>query len=477
MNQCHSEDSPLVVRYPFAAAIARTIWALMLLAVQPVWGATAKSDPQSSAAPCQIVQINFDDSTTANASKNYQKTVASVLAQERFDDLDCLANSLRQSKARFASGAWKLRSLYWGISEPQGHATPEDWTEFLDRLNRWVSTKPDSITARVALAKAYAAYGWVARGEDSADSVTANGWKLFAERTIQAKQVLDDASKLPTKCPEWYFAMQQVAMAQGWEKERATALLQQAVAFEPTYEAYYRRHADYLAPMWFGEEGEAAKFAEQSADQIGGEQGDILYFQIASDICHCDHEPLAEKMSWPRVQKGFAALEKKYGPSIGNLNMLAYLAVKAEDPAVAEDAFKRIGDRQDEDVFRRQSFFDECKSWATQTAPDFRWRQQVLELASSVKQTAEGRRYTEAIEQQVLTAVQKCVQAMPAETEKFEILLGVSPEGMVNGVRAPSGVIECLGSFREKFEGLPPAPHVWVKIDIDPVTFTRAATN
>ena len=473
LNRPHSASAERFNRRAilFACAI------VCLVATQFTWGMDKNTGQSFPAAPCHMIQIDFDDSTTANASKNYQKALAQVLAEDRFDDLDCLADALRQGKTTFPSGIWKLRALYWGISEPYGHATPEDWSEFLDRLNRWISAKPNSITARVALAKAYAAYAWVARGQDSADSVTASGWKQFAERTNHAKQVLDDASKLAAKCPEWYFAMQQVAMAQQWDKPDAGHLLQQAIAFEPTYYAYYRRHADYLQPMWFGEEGEAATFAVQSADHVGGEQGDILYFQMASNICHCDEEPLVEQMSWPRIQKGFAALEKQNGPSLSNLNVLAYMAIKVADPAVAEDAFKRIGDRRDEDVFQGQRYFDESRTWTAQVAPTFRWHLQVVDLADKAMQTPEGRQYNETFEKQFSGSLQKCVQAAPADLGKFEILVSITQDGVINYLQSPEALIKCLHPFYGKAVTVAPASPYWIKIDVDPTMLTSTAGN
>ena len=109
-----------------------------------------------------------------------------------------------------------------------------------------MSTKPSSVTARIALAGAYANYAWEARGSDYADTVTKNGWKLFAQPIDKAKEILEEASTLKAKCPHWYVVMQRVALAESWDLARATALLDQAVAFEPDYYYYYRAHAGYL---------------------------------------------------------------------------------------------------------------------------------------------------------------------------------------------------------------------------------------
>jgi hypothetical protein len=69
------------------------------------------------------------------------------------------------------------------------------------------NARPQSVTARVALARAYLNYAYDARGEGNAGTVSDSGWKLFAERTAEGKRILDEASALPTKCPEWYIAM------------------------------------------------------------------------------------------------------------------------------------------------------------------------------------------------------------------------------------------------------------------------------
>src|SRR5207245_8973441 len=96
---------------------------------------------------------------------------------------------------------------------------------------------------------------------------------------LKSKAILDQAA--PAKCPDWYVAMQKVARGQSWDLPQHYVLLQQAIAFEPGYQYYYRIHTDYLQPKWSGEEGDPARFAEESANRVKGDAGDILYFQIA----------------------------------------------------------------------------------------------------------------------------------------------------------------------------------------------------
>jgi len=124
-------------------------------------------------------------------------------------------------------------------------------------LKSWVSEKPRSISARVALAEAYLAWASDARGSGYVDTVSESGWKLFEERSAEARRILDKAANLPTKCPEWYVAMQNVALSQNWSLADARALLNQASAFEPDYYYYYRMYANFVLPKWNGEPGDA----------------------------------------------------------------------------------------------------------------------------------------------------------------------------------------------------------------------------
>jgi len=158
---------------------------------------------------------------------------------------------------------------------------------------------------------------------------------------LREEKACKQASFLRDKCPEWYVAMQDVALAQGWDPGAKRALLEQAVKFEPNYFYYYRKYAVSILPQWDGEEGQLEKFLQSRADQIGGDPGDILYFQVASLLGGCINQPL--KLSWPRIQRGFDALERQSGSAPDNRNRPARLAAIFNDPAVANKIIARIG--------------------------------------------------------------------------------------------------------------------------------------
>jgi tetratricopeptide (TPR) repeat protein len=296
----------------------------------------------------------------------YLENVRELLRQEQFDELDRIASADRTSKARFGGGGWKLNTLYTGLaSPPQESASEADWDAHLSRLRIWMAKKPESVTARIALASSYTSYAWKARGTDLADKVSGGSWEVFQARLEQARTILDNAARLKEKCPHWYKAMQTVALGQAWDRDQADELFHKAIAFEPTYSYYYRAYAYYLLPKWYGEDGETERFADTISKKIGGQEGSMIYFDIAVElICGCRNEVGLETMSWPRIQEGYIATEKLYGPSTLKLNQMAYIAVQMGDPDVAQKAFQRIGDDWSRTIWKTEAHFVQSKSWA-----------------------------------------------------------------------------------------------------------------
>jgi hypothetical protein len=191
--------------------------------------------------------------------------IPGYLAQKDYDSLERAARKARMAKTRLSRGVWKLYVFYEAVSEPsaRGPATEEDWTSHIATLKSWGSTRPESATARIALAEAYENYADKARGSGYANTVSEDGWKLYGERNELAASTLAEAAKLKEKCPYWYEAVQDLAIAQGWDKSQARKLFEEAAAFEPTYYHYYREYANFLLPKWYGEPGEAEAFAEE----------------------------------------------------------------------------------------------------------------------------------------------------------------------------------------------------------------------
>jgi hypothetical protein len=436
----------------------------------------AQTTPQNASNSCAKFGDAFQDSNDLVTLQAYRSTISGLLDSEDFKQLDCIADSVRSNKTRFAGGFWQLRSFYRGVSEVQGHATEEDWRTRIEHLQKWSTANPTSITARVALAEAYTSYAWHARGDGMGDTVTDNGWKLFGQRIDQARMTLEDASSLPSRCPEWYSAMLLVARAQGWDIDKVTELLKKAAAFAPDYYYNYRSLAVYMLPKWEGQDGDASRFAEDSANRVGGAQGDILYFQIATGIvCACD-EPEFIRMSWPRLQKGYEALEKQYGASVSMLNTFALMATKNGDSVAADAVFKRIGDNFDKEEWVTQDFFNQMKTWASQFAPHEDRSRKIKQEAEANALSPTGPQYQTKVEQALAKILQECAKGAD-DRSQFELMLQVGGDGIAKDawMPHPTGVGNCVlknvydSSVKKKaLFKRPPHTDYWIKLALDP---------
>jgi hypothetical protein len=426
--------------------------------------------------------LSADDSIDAYATEKYSAAVSNMLAAEEFKQLDCLADSLRESQVRFASGAWKLHIFYSGLEAPLLHATEKDWKEHLKRLKNWQYENPESITARIALAEADLSYAWDARGNQGAETVSDNGWQLFGQRAAEARKILEKASSLKAKCPEWYVAMETVALAQGWGRPEAQAVVEEAFAKDPQYYHVYPKYALYLLPRWYGEEGETEAFAASIADRLGGDQGDAVYYKIAvSVVCNCKTEPQLERMSWPRIQKGFAALEKQNGVSMANLNTFALMAIKLNDSVVADQMFRRMGDRWNESIWKNRAYFDASKAWAAAVAPTAAWMASSEKEAAANLQAPEGPGYHAAVGKTFHNFMQECVPAASGDGEAFELLVQIGDHGLIQQMMSMTNgsLSNCLFAKFAKFRlskttPFPPPPKspYWMRFDLDPKDYS-----
>jgi hypothetical protein len=441
-------------------------------------------------APCALTDmetagLSGDASTDVHAVSNFSKTINGLLKAGKFEQLDCLADSARSHKETFPGGMWKIHAIYSGLEKPLLHPTQEDWNTHIELVQRWVSTRPESITARIALATTYANYGEDARGPGFTETVSESGWRLLGERTAKARQVLEEASTLAAKDPEWYVAMQQVALLQGWESAARQALLEQAVRFEPAYYYYYRMYGFSILPKWGGEDGEVAKFLQKAADQIGGDAGDILYFRVAAFlVCGCQNDQEL-KLSWPRILKGFDAVEKRSGTSPENWNLMAHMAQSFDDAAAADKLFARIGDQWSESLWQKYSAFEEAKQWAKQMGPFMARKQAAEESAEANLHAAEGQRYKAAFDEKTHAWLQPCLDdAAGSDLGNFELLIKVGKEGTIEDITGGgnSRVMPCLGrklnDFRQGKQAVfppPPQPDYWVRLDFNPESSASAA--
>jgi hypothetical protein len=282
---------------------------------------------------------------------------------KRFDELESIASDLRKNKALFGNGSWKTAQFYSAFECRSDE--PESMWKLHDSIHRdWVATKKNSVTAMVALADFLVDYAWRARGNDFADTVTEEGWRLFRERLAAARDVLREASVLPEKDPNWGLVTLRVARGQEWKPSDVDTLVEEITAAEPKFWGYHTERAFALLPRWFGNPGDWERYAEKVAARPDG-LGDELYARIVIHLRGYHENIFKEsKASWQKTKAGLRIMLQKYPQSLEIPSSAALLAGTAQDRPFAKEMFEKLGGRYVASAWRKPERFTHVKHWA-----------------------------------------------------------------------------------------------------------------
>jgi hypothetical protein len=289
------------------------------------------------------------------------------LEKPDYEALEKLAADGRSAEDAWPDGDWQVVPVYAGLelSDDQDDSV---WLARQKAIAGWIQSRPDSITARVALARQLIDYAWKARGSGFADTVTDNANRLFEERLRQAAAVLKEARGLKEKCPVYWTSVMKVMLGLGMPKDQHNRLFQAAIQAYPDYTPIYLQRCIFLLPRWYGNDGEWVTDLAQSADKVGGERGDILYAQVAwAARKYSSKKNIFEEntnLSWERIDRGCSALEKKYPDSLEAIHMHAYMAGLAGDGKMAKQCLMKTEGKVTLWAWESKGEFIDFANWA-----------------------------------------------------------------------------------------------------------------
>lgn len=280
----------------------------------------------------------FDDLT---------QEVGKLVAKRDFKGLDEKAREFRESRARLIGGGWKIASFYYVLGltpSNQNGKIVKDWKALIQFSKNWQRDLPQSITARIALARTYLDYAWEVRGTGYANSVSDEKWSLFHAQLDLAANELREAAKLTEHCPVFYQVLMEIANAQNWDPVATKTVYDEAIAYEPTYQYYYTARARSLMPRWGGRPGEWEAFAENVKTNIGGPHGLQMYYLMVAAVSRAKTQdfPRENKISWQDARDGFKSLVEEYGATTESVTRFGRIAITFPDTQAACEAFKLL---------------------------------------------------------------------------------------------------------------------------------------
>ena len=338
-------------------------------------------NPESAKQPLSSV-LDLD----YNAEQSWwtwREILLSRLRHHQFEDIDKFADDVRQTRARFPGGGWKLFAIYDNTNEPSAGSdvTEEEWQTHLKLFEEWIAKYPNSPTARAGYADSWVRYAWHARGAGWARDLNSTQKTLFAERLRRAKEIAEDALSGGVRCPQLYSVLLSVAQGQGWSRKEYDEVFEAAIAYEPLYRRFYHHKGTYLLPRWFGREGDWESFAEDTADRLGGDAGADIFFFIYSDMASYYYGerdlPSLVRPAWNRLKEGFDAKERLYGVTADQWTTFGHYAYIAGDRATVQTVLDKLGDHWNQGLWGALQR-DQLITWAAdsdkQASADFSHR-------------------------------------------------------------------------------------------------------
>ncbi len=307
------------------------------------------------------------DDSEANLTVKYASEASKLLEAHDYDGLEKLAVVDRALVSPFGSGASPIMAFYDAIAGDPNSATPEAYDQELSVLNDWSTARPDSVTAKIAVANAEIDYAWFVRGAGYANTVNRQGWSDFEGHLANASHALLHFQDKRQLYPDWYYTMATVGLGQGWNKEKYLGLTQECTSLYRLSSDPYSSTVIYLLPRWYGSNPELVDFITKSADKLGGEESDMLYARLARTLWtySFDINPFDDVgLSWPRVKNGMEFICRRYPHSTYMVGCFCALACKAHDHDTARALFKYLGSQFVGGAWPTQEEFEKAKAWA-----------------------------------------------------------------------------------------------------------------
>jgi len=297
-----------------------------------------------------------------------------MLLSRQFDDLERVADESRKSNAAIGDGQPRLAALYGGLagclsSGCSNRLSEEQWQERHRLLLEWRKTRPQSVTAEIAMASFFIEHAWAIRGQGYANTVKSETWPAFRESIAAARKKLEEAGPAAKNDPGWFAAMLEAGVAQGWPTEQFERVYKEGKLKHPLYLPLYFNASSYFAPRWYGSVSELRAFIDESVAATRSQLGETLYARLNWSLWTRDMFRNGQA-DWGRMKAGFDRMVTDY-PDPWNINNFAKFACMAGDSRTVLALAKKIGARPIEAAWGGSTqYYNQCIAFAQKSLPD-----------------------------------------------------------------------------------------------------------
>ena len=212
----------------------------------------------------------------------------------------------------------------------------------------------------------YITWAWAARGSGFADTVTPEGWKLFAERLAVAREALEKAWAVDPQDERAAADMIRVCIGQGGDKGEMEMWFRRAMNVNPDDRTACSYKLRYLFPRWHGSPAQMLVFGRQCVATQNYWAGlPTILVDAHEDLSRSGGMERSDYFAQPEV---WHDIESVYRPFIDAYpdsprtpwyrNKLAKWACDCQQWDAAHAAFSEIGDVSDRSVFRSPAVYN-----------------------------------------------------------------------------------------------------------------------
>lgn len=261
--------------------------------------------------------------------RNAWKLPMEILDKGDYALLEELMNQVRRRHPQ------ELADYYWGLSLEE-NSNEAEFRLRKGQLEEWQKAYPDSVNAATALALLYVNYGWFARGEGTADTVSPENWALFKQRLEESHKHSLRAYNQGGRDPDLIVNMLILCKARTADKEAGITMTLALLKLggQGWAEAASQLTA-LLLPRWLGEPGEITRVADRFRKQLGHDDfyavaGMTVLLYEGADCLQPGHE---SHIDWKRLTGAVASsVERKTLPS-GRAHDFLGLCLQLKKPA------------------------------------------------------------------------------------------------------------------------------------------------
>jgi hypothetical protein len=297
-----------------------------------------------------------------------------MLMRGEYDKLESLGSEYRSTQVRTLGGYWAIYTFYKSLigfkGDGCGCGKDSSSVAFDDkhtRLELWLTAKPQSQTAHIALAYMWTSYAQMRRGGGYSGETSDDQWGGYDEGLARADNILVGVD--PTADPMVILIEMRTAERSDNPRARLDELYAQGTKAFINFIPYYTRRYTALQVHWHGRQGEAEDYIRSLLKAPGGEEGKILYAVVAESALNFERNPSrlmeASGVSYAQLIDAYGARQRAVGLADHDWNALMYYATAALDRNGITFVAKKIGDRWEEELWGSKDYFDYWVNWAS----------------------------------------------------------------------------------------------------------------